>query len=206
MPRPSKTKRDKPTFIEEARRAQIVEAAQAIFLQEGFEKATISQIAKSIGVSKGVILYHFGNKSDLGKTVIEGILNAYGSHIAEQLSKQKTAAEKVLAFPMVCANFIEDNQDNFILYLDTLGSFGDIEQKRSYMAQANQIQRDYLVRLINEAKKDGDITGVNAAALADTIQGFVDGINSQFCADPSVVNPVQCAKLFRNLLRETIST
>lgn len=204
MPRPAKEKRDKPTFIEEARRAQIVSAAREIFLQDGFEKSTISQIAKSIGVSKGVILYHFGNKTDLGQTVIEEILTSYGSYIAEQLAKEKPAVDKILAFPMVCAKFMEENQDNFILYLDTLGSFGDIEKKRTYMAQANQIQRDYLVRLIDEAKKNGDVAGVNSVTLADTIQAFVDGINSQFCADPKTVNPVQCAKLFRNFLRESL--
>lgn len=204
MSKPAKAKREKPTFIEEARRAQIVNAAREIFLQDGFEKSTIIQIAKSIGVSKGVILYHFGNKSDLGKTVIEEILNSYGSYITEQLSKEKTAVDKVFAFPLVCAKFIDDNQDNFILYLDTLGSFGDIEQKRTYMAQANKLQRDYLVKLIDEAKKSGDIAGVNSVTLADTIQAFVDGINSQFCADPKNVNPVQCAKLFRNMLRESL--
>lgn len=205
MPSPSKAKRERPTFIEEARRTQIISAAREIFLQTGFEKSTISEIAKAIDVSKGVILYHFGNKSDLGKAVIEEILSGYGAHIAQQLKSKNKAVDKVVEFPLVCARYIEASQDDFILYIDTLGSFGNIEDKRAYMAQANRVQREYLVKLINEAKRDGDISGINAQNLADTIQAFIDGINSQFCADPTRVSPVDSAKLFRGLLKSVVN-
>lgn len=204
MPRGPGTKKDKPSFIEEARRAQVVAAAKEIFLHNGFEKTTIADIAKAIDVSKGVILYHFGNKSDLGKAVIEEILGRYGAHITEKLGKLETATEKVLSFPLTCAKYIQDNRNDFILYVDTLGSFGDIEQKRSYMASANKVQRDYLIRLIEKAKSEGGVSSVNAQSLADTIQAFVDGINSQFCADPGNVSPMQAAKLFRKLLDDSI--
>ncbi|MGD2132258.1 MAG: TetR/AcrR family transcriptional regulator [Maricaulaceae bacterium] len=205
MAQTKRARRERPTFIEEARRSQIVEAAREIFLKNGFEQSTIAEIAEAIGVSKGVILYHFGNKSDLGKAVIEEILSSYGAHIAEQLGSKKKAVDKLLAFAQVCTQYIEAHEDDFILYIDTLGSFGNIEEKRRYMASANAVQRAYLVKLVDEAKKDGDIAGVNSQTIADAIQAFVDGINSQFCADPANVSPTDAAKFFRNALKETLA-
>lgn len=201
MSQSASAKRNRPTFIEEARRAQIIDAAREIFLKNGFEKSTISQIAKAISVSKGVILYHFGNKSELGKALLEEILSQYGAHISSELTKIPSSMGKLLEFPVVCARYIETHQDDFLLYYDTLGAFGNVEDKRAYMAHANQVQRDYLTKLVNKAKQEGDLSGLNSQDLADIVQAFADGINSQFCAAPDQIKPVKAAKLFRSMLK-----
>lgn len=201
MPQPQKEKTAPKTFIEEARRAQIIEAARKIFLTHGFEKATISEIAKAISVSKGVILYHFGNKSELGKAVLSEIIDQYSAYISAELGKLPSAIERLTEFPVVCAHYIESHQDDFLLYFDTLGAFGNVEDKRVYMAEVNGMQRSYLTKLLNSAKQDGHISGVGTQDLADIIQAFSDGISSQFCAEPDKVSPVKTAKLFRAMLK-----
>lgn len=192
---------DRPTFIEAARRRQIVDAARQVILAKGFEKATIMEIAEAINVSKGVILYHFGSKADLGTAVLEHTLSAYGEHITRELANIDSPLEKVLAFPVICAGYFEQHQDEFTLYIDALGSFGDFKEKRQYMANANATQRSYLVRLVTQAKQAGAFKGVGARLLADNIQAFVDGINSQYCADADQVRPVASAQLFQQMLR-----
>lgn len=42
-----------PTFIEQARRRQIVEAAVATVAEQGFGAASLAAIARTAGVSKG---------------------------------------------------------------------------------------------------------------------------------------------------------
>lgn len=205
-PRQSSKKRSRPTFIEQARRSQIVAAAREKILEKGFENATIAEIANAIDVSKGVILYHFDNKSELGKAVIEDILESYGSHIVDELEKRSTAIEKLLDFPVVCAKYFERRQAEFLLYVDTLGSFASINEKRDYMAQANQKQREFLVQIVKQAKKEGSISAVKPEPIADTIQAFVDGINSQYCSDPKAVKPTECAELFKSLLGNSLKS
>jgi AcrR family transcriptional regulator len=46
-------------------RARIVEAAQAVFHRKGFRSATMDDIAKEVGVSKGAIYLYFRTKTDL---------------------------------------------------------------------------------------------------------------------------------------------
>lgn len=46
-------------------RARIVEGASAVFHRKGFARATMDDIAKEIGVSKGALYLYFPTKSDL---------------------------------------------------------------------------------------------------------------------------------------------
>lgn len=53
------------SFIEEARRAQIVDAAVAVIADVGYAKATMARIAAAAGIAKGLISYHFRDKEEL---------------------------------------------------------------------------------------------------------------------------------------------
>ena len=58
------------TFIETARRAQIVAAAIDTIAEEGYPGASFARIAERLGISRGLISYHFAGKDDLIKQVI----------------------------------------------------------------------------------------------------------------------------------------
>ncbi|MEV7908062.1 TetR family transcriptional regulator, partial [Streptomyces anulatus] len=46
------------SFIERARRAQIIASAIEVIAEHGFANASLARIAKHAGISKGVISYH----------------------------------------------------------------------------------------------------------------------------------------------------
>src|SRR6476620_10892167 len=47
------------------RRAQLLDAAQAVFVQSGYHAAAMDEIAERAGVSKPVLYQHFPGKLDL---------------------------------------------------------------------------------------------------------------------------------------------
>jgi hypothetical protein len=55
----------KQSFIAEARRAQIIEAAIRTLDEIGYVQASLAQIAKRAGISTALISYHFSDKDDL---------------------------------------------------------------------------------------------------------------------------------------------
>ena len=57
------------TFIETARRAQIVAAAIDTIAEVGYARASLVRIASRIGISRGLISYHFAGKDELIKEV-----------------------------------------------------------------------------------------------------------------------------------------
>ncbi len=54
-----------PRMPRSERRAQLLEAAQAVFVQSGYHAAAMDEIAERAGVSKPVLYQHFPGKLDL---------------------------------------------------------------------------------------------------------------------------------------------
>jgi AcrR family transcriptional regulator len=75
---------DRRTADEEsAKRRQIIEGARAVFLAQGFDAASMGEIARAAGVSKGTLYVYFKSKEDLFGAIVslecdaqaEGVFN-----------------------------------------------------------------------------------------------------------------------------------
>ncbi|MBO0344452.1 TetR/AcrR family transcriptional regulator [Roseibium limicola] len=76
---------EQPDDSEAPKRRQIMEGARAVFQANGFDGASMEQIAKSAGVSKGTLYVYFANKEELFKALIlaERVIQADAS-LAEE--------------------------------------------------------------------------------------------------------------------------
>ena len=52
-------------------RAKLVDAAEKVFLREGFEHASVEQITEAAGFSRGAFYSNFNDKDDLALAVID---------------------------------------------------------------------------------------------------------------------------------------
>src|SRR3974390_2210414 len=53
-----------------AKRRQILEGARAVFLAQGFDAASMGEIARAAGVSKGTLYVYFENKEQLFEAIV----------------------------------------------------------------------------------------------------------------------------------------
>src|SRR5271167_3930403 len=60
-----------PADDEGAKRRQIVDGARAMFLAQGFDAASMNDIARAAGVSKGTLYVYFKNKEELFEAIVE---------------------------------------------------------------------------------------------------------------------------------------
>ena len=72
------------TMSREARRSQIVEATIQTLAARGFARTTLTEVARTAGLSHGLVLFHFDSK--------EGLLSDTLSHLAEEYSQNWKAA------------------------------------------------------------------------------------------------------------------
>lgn len=54
-----------------AKRGQIIEGARRVFIEKGFDAASMNDITREAGVSKGTIYVYFANKEELFEALIE---------------------------------------------------------------------------------------------------------------------------------------
>ncbi|MBP1964997.1 TetR/AcrR family transcriptional regulator [Paenibacillus aceris] len=78
-------------------RKKLLEAAREVFLQEGFQKATISQMINKAGIGYGTAYVHFGGKEDLLIVLLEDVMERFFD-IAEVsfLPKSKQEAMEII--------------------------------------------------------------------------------------------------------------
>ena len=91
-----------PPFVPQVRgpsdhdvRTQIVEAATEHFSHYGYEKTTVSDLAKAIGFSKAYIYKFFDSKQAIGEVICSNCLNAIMKAVDEAMSAAPTASERL---------------------------------------------------------------------------------------------------------------
>ncbi len=80
---------------EHAVRSQIVEAATEHFSLYGYEKTTVSDLAKAIGFSKAYIYKFFDSKQAIGEVICANCLGAIANAVDEAIAVVPTASERL---------------------------------------------------------------------------------------------------------------
>jgi AcrR family transcriptional regulator len=75
-------------------REQIVAAAEEHFRRYGFEKTTVSDLAKAIGFSKAYIYKFFDSKQAIGEAICSQTLRAFVTAVEEEVAGAPTSTEK----------------------------------------------------------------------------------------------------------------
>jgi AcrR family transcriptional regulator len=197
-------KRKKPTFTEQARRKQILEASAETFSTRGYDATSLDDIARAVGVSRGVIFYYFDGKSEIGEQAVKQCLRLYGNYVRDRVGAKSTAREQLLEFVDACLDYLDKHRKDYLLYVDLIGCFGNAEEKYSISVSANRKTRDWLVGIIKQGQKDGDIARLPVTTLADVIQGIVDGMMELSALEPKTVDINSCKKLLRQMILRTI--
>ena len=73
---------------------KIIKAAGKLFSKYTYLGVSMSDIAKSLNITKAALYYHFSSKSELYKTVLNDAINTLSKSLAEA-SKEKTAYKKL---------------------------------------------------------------------------------------------------------------
>lgn len=94
------------TFIEEVRRAQIIECAADVIAESGYARATMAEIAKRAGIAKSVISYHFADKSELMQETIRTGIETYTKFLESRMAAESTASGKIRAYLAASADFM----------------------------------------------------------------------------------------------------
>jgi TetR/AcrR family fatty acid metabolism transcriptional regulator len=88
----------KRSFIEEARRAQIIECAIDTIAEQGFAQASLSRIAGRAGISPGVISYYFAGKDALIAEVVARVFQKGAEFIGPRVNARETARQALRTF------------------------------------------------------------------------------------------------------------
>jgi AcrR family transcriptional regulator len=86
-----------------AKRKQIIDGARRVFIEMGFDAASMNDITREAGVSKGTIYVYFNNKEELFEALIEEERRSIFSDLYSALERGEEVRDTLIRFGMALA-------------------------------------------------------------------------------------------------------
>lgn len=113
------------------RRAQLLEAAQVVFVEKGYHAAAMEDIADEAGVSKPVLYQHFPGKHDLYLALLDTQCDRLESLVLEAIESAADHKERVYAAIAAFFEFVGDEGQAFRLIFESdLTSDPEVRQRQ----------------------------------------------------------------------------
>jgi TetR/AcrR family transcriptional regulator, fatty acid metabolism regulator protein len=171
------------SFIEAARRAQIIECAIDVIAELGYAQASLAQIASRAGIAKGVISYYFDGKDDLIRHVAGAVAVSGLAFIQPRVQAQDTARGKLQAFIESSIDYIRSNPTMLAALIEIITNFRTKDGKLQIDMNAGKPLLAALEAILQTGQENGEFRGDFAInVMAITIQGSVNGVLGQWVA------------------------
>jgi TetR/AcrR family transcriptional regulator, fatty acid metabolism regulator protein len=159
----------------ENKKSLILRVANAIFVENGFERASVSQIAKRANISDGNIYNYFKSKEDILFSIPEERMERFLVDVQEHLKGLKGAPNKLRKLIWYHLNFYESNRDYTRLLLIDLR-----QNPRFNKSKAYKMIREYskvILQIIEEGKREKSIRKeADPYMIRDLILGGIEHI------------------------------
>lgn len=84
----------KPLQDREEKRAELVDAARRLFIEDGYDATSMASLARAAGVAPNTIYWYFGDKDDLLVAVLDAVM-------ADALAEYATVIDRPIAEQML---------------------------------------------------------------------------------------------------------
>lgn len=173
------------SFIEKARRAQIVACAIDTIAEVGYAQASLAKIARRAGISKGVISYHFAGKDELIQQVVVEVLNTGVAFMLPKIKAETTAAGALRAYIASNLAFMREYRNHILALLEIWshyrpGSGSDHDVSNWFETTVRGLEE-----ILRWGQESGEFRAFSTRVMAIAIRNAIDGIPPQMaaCAD-----------------------
>jgi TetR/AcrR family transcriptional regulator, fatty acid metabolism regulator protein len=174
------------SFIEQARRQQLVEALIAGVAEEGYAGASLAKVAERAKISKSVVLYHFGGKNDLIETAVAQIYDEIWRFIKPRFEAETTARGKLLTYVASELAFLEQNRPRLLALSYILINHRDDRGRLQLREGAEAIYLKVVGALLEEGQKNGEFRPFAIAPMATTLMHAINGALGRWVEDPTM--------------------
>ena len=193
----------------EARRQQILEAARACFVRQGFHQTSIQDICREAALSPGAVYKYFPSKEHIIAASCLDCQQAGMEMIESARSEGGTALQALdLIVEHGFGMLDQEESREFMMMSVQLWSeaLRSSKVKDALLTGSYGIWVQGLTELLEQAQREGEVDpGLDATALARIIFGLWHGLLLHKSLDPDI-DVKACAESFQALYHGTIRT
>jgi TetR/AcrR family fatty acid metabolism transcriptional regulator len=184
-------------------RERLVKAALGVFARNGYERATVDEIVREAGYSKGAFYVHFEAKEDIFWAMLE-----------ERLAQQQEAFREALDIDVPVAQNLQTilrslfalNQNEPLwsaLFMEFVAHAARNGKVRDKLAAMYQSWRSFAVEVLHAGQEAGKVRkDVDAEFLASVIIAMIEGSMMQSRLAPGTLDLEKMVEPLSGLLAE----
>lgn len=151
-----------PKLVEE-RRTQILGAAIKLFSDKGYYRTTILDIAKTAGISSGLIYQYFSEKEDVLCFALLHVVDTYEREIPPRIAGAKDPVDRLCQSVEAYCTIVDDLRDATLLAYRSTKSLSPAGRK--HVMAGEQRSNQIILGCINECIDGGYFREVNSDLL-----------------------------------------
>lgn len=176
------------------KKEEIINTARKLFLQYGYTKVSMEEIAKCANVTKKTIYSHFKDKSSLFQYFIDEELNKIKTDIDKKEKKDLPFIEKVGNVLFYVLNYKKESQ-----LLKAISNDKDIRYCTNLLEKYDQEIMDYIKRKLDKEMASGNIKKCNTKLMAFIIYKMYLSLLFDY---EDELNEKEITKEMNNILKE----
>jgi TetR/AcrR family fatty acid metabolism transcriptional regulator len=175
------------SFIETARRAQIVECAIDAIAELGYANASLAEIARRAGVSKGVISYHFAGKAELIEQVVNSVVAKSSAVMLPRILAEHSVAGMLRVYIESNLEFIGSYHNSIQAVMNILaGARADDGKPLIDFTMTFETAVRELEKLLHYGQERGEFREFSTKVMAIAVRSAIDALPALLAIDPEL--------------------
>jgi TetR/AcrR family fatty acid metabolism transcriptional regulator len=192
------------TDVATERKNQIVRATVECISKYGYHNFSMQDVARTAGVSKGIIHYYFLNKDDLMMSVLDHVASDIERVLRADMGGIKDPIKKLEIFIDVCLDVVRSTREYYQVNMDFWTQINQKEEVRQVIAKHYAKFRETCARVIIEGIEAGVFLNLNPHEYSSFIIALIDGISLQWLFDDSVFDYDKVSKQLNHLVLNSL--
>ena len=167
------------------RRAQLLDAAQAVFVQSGYHAAAMDEIADRAGVTKPVLYQHFPGKLDLYLALLDTHCDAIILKVRTAMLATPDNKERVKGAVRAYFDFVDHESEAFRLVFES-----DLTNDPAVREHVDRVTRECSAMIATVIHEDTDLPDAEARLLAVSLVGMAQVSARFWLSEASGIKPL----------------
>jgi AcrR family transcriptional regulator len=189
--------------------AQILEAAEQLFQEQGFAKTTTGQIAKQAGCNQALVHYYYRTKDKLFDQIFEKRAKAVLRNFLDVKTKGITFEEKLVMKIETYFDFLENNAKLPVFLYNELSV--NPERIKFLIDKIKNVSEDFVEQMDRELQEEIEKGNIKLISIGDLFFTIICLCITPFLLKPVMqstfqINDEQINTIIKDRRKETIQT
>jgi AcrR family transcriptional regulator len=190
--------------VSNERKTQILNAAEDIFTQKGFDDARMEDIAEETGVSKGTLYLYFKSKNDLIFAILDRMFEREFKQFADLEKQPSSATETIwMITDMICKDIVGMIRLIPIVYQFLALAFRNKLVQAALKRYINYYL-DILTPIVQRGIDSGEFKAVDAREVSIAMGAVIEGTLLLWVYDRTIIDPEKHIRSGMNFLMDGI--